>query len=131
MAITFNFIGLVVADLGRSLDFYRRLGLEIPEISDDEGHVEAALPGGLRLGWDTIETVRTFDPTWTAPTGSHRVALAFDCETPAEVDRVFAEMTEAGFAVHVQPWDAFWGQRYATLLDPDGNAVDLYAPLPA
>jgi uncharacterized glyoxalase superfamily protein PhnB len=27
------------------------------------------------------------------------------------------------------PFDAFWGQRYATVLDPDGNTVDLFAPL--
>jgi uncharacterized glyoxalase superfamily protein PhnB len=25
--------------------------------------------------------------------------------------------------------DAFWGQRYATVLDPDGNSVDLFASL--
>lgn len=131
MTIQFNFIGLVVSDMGRSLDFYRRLGLEIPENSDAEGHVEAPLPGGLRMGWDTIETIRTFDPNWAAPTGSHRVALAFDCEAPAQVDLTFAEMVGAGYTAHVEPWDAFWGQRYATLLDPDGNSVDLYAPLPA
>jgi uncharacterized glyoxalase superfamily protein PhnB len=29
------------------------------------------------------------------------------------------------------PWDAFWGQRYATVLDPDGNSVDLFAALPS
>ncbi|MFL6036949.1 MAG: glyoxalase, partial [Gaiellaceae bacterium] len=28
-----------------------------------------------------------------------------------------------------EPFDAFWGQRYATVVDPDGNAVDLFAPL--
>ena len=28
-----------------------------------------------------------------------------------------------------EPWDAFWGQRYAQVRDPDGNPVDLYAPL--
>jgi hypothetical protein len=28
------------------------------------------------------------------------------------------------------PWDAFWGMRYATVADPDGNGIDLYANLP-
>ncbi|MGO4103516.1 VOC family protein [Leifsonia sp. YAF41] len=129
MSIHFSFIGLVVADMARSLDFYRRLGVPIPENSDAEPHVEATLPGGLRLGWDTIDTIRTFDPAWSAPTGSHRVALAFDCESPAGVDAAFADMVSAGFTAHVEPWDAFWGQRYATLLDPDGNSVDLFAAL--
>ncbi|MGE0000366.1 MAG: VOC family protein, partial [Ilumatobacteraceae bacterium] len=42
----------------------------------------------------------------------------------------YAAMTSAGFDGHLEPWDAFWGQRYATLRDPDGNGVDLFAPLP-
>jgi uncharacterized glyoxalase superfamily protein PhnB len=28
-----------------------------------------------------------------------------------------------------EPWDAFWGQRYAAVGDPDGNLIDLFAPL--
>lgn len=27
------------------------------------------------------------------------------------------------------PWDAFWGQRYGILNDPDGNTIDLFCPL--
>ena len=30
---------------------------------------------------------------------------------------------------HKAPWDAPWGQRYALVRDPDGNAVDLFCPL--
>jgi uncharacterized glyoxalase superfamily protein PhnB len=29
----------------------------------------------------------------------------------------------------MEPWDAFWGQRYAVVHDPDGNGVDLFCPL--
>ncbi|URN09544.1 hypothetical protein LUW74_43495 [Actinomadura madurae] len=47
------------------------------------------------------------------------------------MDAVYAEMTAAGYTGAKEPWDAFWGMRYATVLDPDGNGVDLYAPLPA
>ena len=35
----------------------------------------------------------------------------------------------AGYDGHKEPWDAFWGQRYAQLRDPDGNDVSLFAPL--
>jgi uncharacterized glyoxalase superfamily protein PhnB len=35
----------------------------------------------------------------------------------------------AGFHGEKEPWDAFWGQRYAQLHDPDGVPVDLYASL--
>jgi hypothetical protein len=33
-----------------------------------------------------------------------------------------------GFAGHKPPWDAVWGQRYAIVHDPDGNAIDLFSP---
>ena len=130
MTARLDAIGVVVADMGRALAFYRRLGLEIPPDAEAEDHAEATLPGGLRLMWDTEESIRSFDPTWTAPTGSPRTGLAFVCESAAEVDRLYAELTEAGYAGQREPWDAFWGQRYATVGDPDGNGVDLFASLP-
>ena len=46
-----------------------------------------------------------------------------------EVDDCYAELIAAGHDGHLEPWDAFWGQRYAVVHDPDGNAVDLFAPL--
>lgn len=129
MATRFDAIGIVVADMARTLAFYRRLGLDAPPEADGEPHVEVVLPGGMRLMFDTIETVRSFDPDWTPATGGPAVGVAFLCESPDEVNRLYGELVEAGHAGHREPWDAFWGQRYATLRDPDGNGVDLFAPL--
>jgi uncharacterized glyoxalase superfamily protein PhnB len=122
-----DFIGIVVEDMERSLAFYRRLGLDVPE--SGEGHVEAALPNGMRIGWDTIETIRSFDPDWEPPSGGQQIGLAFLCDSRSEVDAVYAELSKAGQGGHKEPWDAFWGQRYAQVKDPDGNIVDLFAPL--
>lgn len=131
MTARFDLIGLVVDDIARSLAFYRKLGLDIADDVDAEDHVEATLPGGLRMAWDTVETIKSFDPTWTPPTGGgHRIGLAFLCADPAEVDRIYADLVSAGYEGHLEPWDAFWGQRYATVRDPDGNGVDLFARLP-
>jgi catechol 2,3-dioxygenase-like lactoylglutathione lyase family enzyme len=123
-----DMIGLVVQDMGRSLAFYRRLGLDLPADADQQPHVETTLPGGLRLAWDTVETIRSFDPEWNPPSGSPRVSLAFLCDSPADVDRKYGELTGRGYEGHKEPWDAFWGQRYAVVHDPDGNSVDLFAP---
>ncbi len=62
-------------------------------------------------------------------TTGHAIALAFCCATPAEVDELFAQLVAAGAPAKKQPWDAFWGQRYASVLDPDGNQVDLFCEL--
>lgn len=129
MTPRFDAIGLVVADMAASLAFYRRLGLDIPAEADTQPHAEAPLPGGHRLLWDTVETIRSFNPGWTPPSGSHRIAMAFACDSPADVDKTYAELVRAGVRGEKEPWDAFWGQRYAVVLDPDGNAVDLFAPL--
>lgn len=126
---TLDAIGFVVDDLDATLGFYRALGVDIPE--QEGGHVEATLPSGIRLMWDTRDVILSFDASWTPPSGGHRAALAFSCADAEEVDSVYAAMIAAGYTGHLAPWDAFWGQRYATLHDPDGNPVDLYAQLDA
>jgi catechol 2,3-dioxygenase-like lactoylglutathione lyase family enzyme len=122
-------IGLVASDMAASLAFYRRLGLDIPAEADSAPHAEATLPNGLRVLWDTEETVRSFDPAWAPPAGGDRLGLAFRCDGPAEVDSLYAELIDAGHRGHLKPWDAFWGQRYAVVLDPDGCGVSLFADL--
>jgi catechol 2,3-dioxygenase-like lactoylglutathione lyase family enzyme len=121
-------IEIVVADMAEALAFYRRLGLDIVPGADTEPHVDVDL-GDLHLAFDTRETILSFHPDWTPPAGGHGMALAFACESPAEVDAAYAELTGAGAASALEPWDAFWGMRYAVVHDPDGNPVDLFAPL--
>lgn len=115
--------------MAAALAFYRRLGIDAPPEADAEPHVEVDLGGGLRLAFDTEATIRSFDPSWTPPTGGPRSALAFACDSPAEVDKTYAALVDAGYHGELEPWDAFWGQRYATVQDPDGGSVDLFAPL--
>lgn len=123
-------VELVVADLTATVTFYRLLGLDIAPGAEELPHVEVDF-GGIRLAFDTEETIRSFDPSWLPPAGGHRIALAFACESPAEVDSAFSEITAAGYDGHLAPWDAFWGMRYAVVHDPDGNPIDLFAPLPS
>jgi catechol 2,3-dioxygenase-like lactoylglutathione lyase family enzyme len=127
--VNLEVVGVVVADMAASLAFYRSLGVEFPEDGSTEGHVETTLAGGLRLAFDTVEVMRSFDETWSAPRGSPRMSLAFACQGPAEVDAKYGEMVALGYHGHKEPWDAPWGMRYAVLHDPDGNAVDLFADL--
>ncbi|HEY8030226.1 MAG TPA: VOC family protein [Gaiellaceae bacterium] len=121
----FDAIGIVSADLGRSIAFYNLLGIEFPQ---DEGHIEATMPNGTRLMFDGEDVIRSFRPDWKRETGN-QVALAFACGSPAEVDEMYHRIVDAGFEGDKEPWDAFWGYRYAQLRDPDGVQVDLFAAL--
>ena len=119
-------IGIVTRNMAESLRFYKLLDVDVPEPTED--HAEATLPNGLRLMWDTVDLIKQIDPEWEEPRG-HPLGLAFECETPQDVDNLHAWVVDAGFASKKEPWDAFWGQRYAQVVDPDGNVVDLFAPL--
>ena len=128
MPARFESMGMVVQDMKATLDFYRQLGLDIPAGAESEGHVEAKLPNGMRLMWDTEAVVLSFNPDWKAPTGGSRIGLAFLCDNAKEVDATYQKLIDMGYHGHVALFDAFWGQRYATINDPDGNHVDLFAP---
>jgi catechol 2,3-dioxygenase-like lactoylglutathione lyase family enzyme len=120
-------IGIVTADIPESCRFYRELGLDVPEPPNGEDHFQIELPNGLRLMWDTEALITQLDPDWRRPAGQ-ATTLAFECSDAADVDATYRRLLDAGFAGKKEPFDAFWGQRYAHAVDPDGNVVDLFAP---
>jgi len=127
MAVVPHTIDIVVADMPAALAFYRLLGLDVPVDQDEEDQVQVSTPGGATLGFVTEALVRNVNPQWVEPVGQ-RVTFSCRCDSPSEVDEVYARMVSAGYEGRQEPWDAFWGQRYAMLNDADGNRVDLFAP---
>jgi uncharacterized glyoxalase superfamily protein PhnB len=125
--VTSTVVEIATKDLQRALDFYRLLGLDVPE--PDGPHVEVELPGGNKLAFDKEEIIAGMHPGWTPPTQPGRVALAFALGKPSEVDALFERLTAAGHPGALEPFDAPWGQRYATVTDPDGTSVDLFCAL--
>jgi len=128
MSIRPDMIGIVVEDIAASLRFYRLLGLDVKAPNGDEPYCEVTTPNGYRISWNKVSMTKEIDPTWVEPRGQ-RMELAFRCDTPAEVDATHAAIVAAGYASHKAPWDAFWGQRYAVVIDPDGNHVSIFSPL--
>ena len=118
-------IWIVSSDLARTRAFYALFGIDF---GDGDDHVEATMPNGLRLMVDTEAVIRSFNPGWHRATGN-QLALAFACGSPAEVDETYRRVVDAGFEGDKEPWDAFWGHRYAQLRDPDGVQIDLFAAL--
>ncbi|MDP9827680.1 VOC family protein [Kineosporia succinea] len=131
MKLRLAVIEFVVSDMAATLAFYRLLGLDLPDpaVAGGEPHVQADL-GGIQLAFDTEETIRSFHPEWTRPpAGAGQSAVALLAGSPGEVDEAYAAVVAAGYEGELAPWDAVWGQRYAVVRDPDGNQVDLFAPL--
>ncbi|MFD5557914.1 VOC family protein [Streptomyces sp. NPDC127068] len=129
MNARFDLVSVVVSDMAASVAFYRRIGLDFPAGAESQPHAEAELSGGLRFALDSEEVIRSFLPDWHGvPEG--RVGLAFRCDGgPQGVDDLYAALVAEGHKGVRPPWDAPWGQRYALVADPDGNGVDLFAPL--
>lgn len=125
MAIIPHAIDIVVADMARSLAFYRLLGLPVPEDAAGDAQVEIETPGGASIGLLSEAVMKQAYPDWVQPVGQ-RVSFACRCDTTAELDETYARMVAAGFEGRKAPWNSEWGQRYAMLRDPDGNRVDLF-----
>jgi predicted lactoylglutathione lyase len=122
----FSQLNLIVTDLDATLAFYRRLGLQI-QATPDAVHAEASLPGGLSIEWDTADSAALWDSGSRRGTGGS-VVIGFAVASRPEVDVLYTELTAAGYHGHQQPYDAFWGARYAIIDDPDGNGVGLMSP---
>ena len=90
--------------------------------------MEIPTDGGFRIAWDTIDLMGSIHGEWIEPKG-HRMVLAFACEDPEQVNELYQRVIGKGYSGLKEPWDAFWGQRYAVVEDPDGNLVDLFAGL--
>lgn len=132
-----NAIGIVSRDLVKSVRFYAAVGVTFDDETRGAGafarpHIEGICqPTGLRIMFDALDLVKKIHPAWEAPTGSSPVALCFLQNVPSEVDVKYADAVSAGGTGLKAPFDAPWGQRYASVLDPDGNQVDFFAALPA
>lgn len=119
-------IGIVSKDLKESIRFYDFLGVCFSKISED--HWEAVTTQGIRIMLDSVDLMKKINPQWKTPTGSGMV-LCFKQDSPEKVDKLYSQITNAGFTSLKPPWDAFWGQRYASVLDPDGNQIDIFSSL--
>jgi uncharacterized glyoxalase superfamily protein PhnB len=120
-----DYVGVTAKDLTRSVEFYRMVGIPLPDPEGD--HVEVELENGMRFALDSVELMQKISD-WHEPSG-HRMGMGINAGSPESVDAAYTEIVAAGFAGVTEPYDAFWGQRYAQVADPDGNPVDLYANL--
>jgi len=121
-------VSLVVSDMQATVAFYRRLGLSIPDTDAafEAHHRSASVPGGIDLDFDSTEFARHWDKGWASGPG---VVVGFKVDSRERVDAVYSDLTGAGYRGQQEPYDTFWGVRYAVVEDPDGNAVGIMSPV--
>jgi uncharacterized glyoxalase superfamily protein PhnB len=119
-------VGLSATDLSRAVSFYSLLGFSFPPLDEGEDHVEST-GEGARLMIDSVELLTGL--LGEPPRPANTAAFAVRCATPSQVDGLVTRVASAGHTVVTPAYDAPWQQRYATVADPDGYRVDLYALL--
>ena len=126
-------INVVAHDMDASLAFYRRLGLDIPDRSPewDPHHRSANVASGIDFDIDSEVFARKWDTGWRGAPGAGGCVIGFKLASREEVERVYADLTGAGYRGQQEPYDAAWGARYAVVEDPDGNAVGIMSPVDA
>lgn len=127
MAGRLRSIATVVDDMAATLAFYRTLGLGIPIDADADDYVVFEIGDGVRMSWNTASVERSFNPDWTPPSEPGRMGASFRYDSANEVDAAHEQLVSMGFESPLPPFDAPWGNRHCRMLDPDGNAVDLFA----
>ncbi|MGH2585650.1 MAG: VOC family protein [Dehalococcoidia bacterium] len=125
-----NQFNLVVRNMEATVAFYQRLGLTIPDTDPEwrRHHRTAVMPDGVGLDFDSVEFAQTWNRGWNREAGGSMGVLGFRVSSRDAVDRLYEELTSAGYQGQQPPYDAFWGARYAIVSDPDGNAVGLMSP---
>ncbi len=101
-------INLVVRDMNAALEFYRRLGVDIPDRDPawDADHRSAVTPGGIDFDLDSTE----FAAKWNQGGGAPGAVLGFKVATREAVDRCYEDLTGAGHNGQQVPYDAFWAR---------------------
>ena len=92
-----HMLNVVVADMSASLDFYRQLGITVPDgAAVVGGHTQLRMPGGFSLELDTAELTRLWHAGWRADPESAPLVIGFSLPTREAVDERYAALTSAG-----------------------------------
>jgi catechol 2,3-dioxygenase-like lactoylglutathione lyase family enzyme len=124
-------LNLIVHDVEASRTFYSRLGLDFGDAADPiwaDNYASAVHGEQTLIDVDVHSSifVQKWDRGWPGGSG---VVVGFKVDSRDEVDALVAALSADGVPVQQEPFDAFWGARYAVVGDPDGNGVGIMSPV--
>jgi predicted lactoylglutathione lyase len=114
-------VGLDVRDLRRSIDFYRLLGLDLPDSHPDRPFSLCRMDSGVSLVLAEGFAAAS-DPSWVRPERGYQQVLEFFVGDDAAVDAEWDKLTSAGYHGRMAPKKTT-GPYAAMIDDPDGNVV--------
>lgn len=133
MALELYMLGLIVKDMPVALEFYRRLGLAIPEGSENQSHVEIKMGSGMTFFLDSKP--RRWDPRYGSDSDAapgrasdrYPSILEFYLNDQAALEAKYAELVGYGYQGFREPYPTSFGMYFAMVKDPDGNTILLSA----
>ena len=112
-----SLITLGVHDIGRARAFYERLGWRG---QSPDGEVVFFQAGGMVLAlWDRGKLAE--DSAVSDSGGWGGVTLAYNVDSPEQVDRVIEEARSAGANIGRAGATTFWGGYSGVFIDPEGH----------
>jgi catechol 2,3-dioxygenase-like lactoylglutathione lyase family enzyme len=134
--VRFIQLNLVVEDMDAAVAFYQGLGMKVRfdggEWPPGSGARHVALDNGegAIFELDNLAMARIWHGGWRSPDAEGRpVVLGFALPSREAVDEGYRKLTAAGYTGRQEPYDAFFGARYAVVRDPAGNDVGLMSPI--
>ena len=131
----FGQINLLVSDMAASIEFYRLRELDVadafewPAGSGAEHVDDMRAANGCYMALDNYPMARIWNPRFEPDRPEGNVVIGLTVDTRDDVDRLYRAVEAAGHPVGQEPYDAFFGSRYAIVIDPDGNQVGLKSPI--
>lgn len=122
MGLQLYMVGLTVRDMGRSQEFYRRLGLVFPEESGGQPHVEVKMGDEFTFFLDTRMITRDASGGGGASDG-YGAIFEYYLKSATAVEAKYAELVAYGYQSYRAPFTYANGMRFALVTDPDGNVI--------
>jgi catechol 2,3-dioxygenase-like lactoylglutathione lyase family enzyme len=125
-------VNIVVSDMDAAVMFYRLLGVDLDPSTDNwppgtgarHVHAREPAPGG-DFDLDNEPMARTWGHEGLEPGAT---VIGFSLPSREAVDDKYRELTAAGYRGRREPYDAFFGARYAIVEDPDGHPIGIMSP---
>ena len=122
MSLQLYMIGLTVQNMEASKEFYRRLGLAIPEENPKRPPLMIKMDGEFTMFLSPI-SIESEQTASDEPIQDYRVLFEYYLKSQSAVEAKYAELIGYGYRSYRAPFIYSNGMCFALVNDPDGNTV--------